>query len=339
MTAVYSKPYLTIPQQIALLQSRGLHISNHAKAEHYLAKIGYYRLSGYWYILRKRTHSPEGEPIVVDDFAEGASLDDVHDLYVFDKHLRLFLLDVIERIEVALRVDVSLQLGRHDPYAYLKPSFVHARYLAPEEGGTQSCYDEWLGKYRKAFADKREDFVLHFKGKYPTSEMPIWMATELWDFGMLSRYFAALKDEYTIPIANQYGVPSVRVIASWLRGISVVRNISAHHSRLWNRTLHKISYPYDDEVPLLQPMVENVAKNRLFAIACILQYFMKYLSPASLWGDRFIDLIDEHFPASPRILPEMMGMPEGWQSWPLWERAGGNRASKQDAKVVSITEA
>lgn len=50
----YTKPYLTIPQQLALLQSRGMQISDIEKATHALERIGYYRLSGFWHPFRRR---------------------------------------------------------------------------------------------------------------------------------------------------------------------------------------------------------------------------------------------------------------------------------------------
>ena len=43
----YSKPALTIEQQIALLESRGLSIPDLARAVRHLSNISYYRLSAY----------------------------------------------------------------------------------------------------------------------------------------------------------------------------------------------------------------------------------------------------------------------------------------------------
>jgi abortive infection bacteriophage resistance protein len=45
----YSKPSLSISQQIALLKQRGLVFNNEQKAAHYLSNISYYRLRAYTY--------------------------------------------------------------------------------------------------------------------------------------------------------------------------------------------------------------------------------------------------------------------------------------------------
>ena len=108
----FSKPYLSVPAQIALLKSRGLAITDNARAIAALERIGYYRLSGYWYPLRTSVvTNPGSARVIQDDFRSGSELGQIIDLYVFDKKLRLLTLDAIERIEVALRTDIALLLG------------------------------------------------------------------------------------------------------------------------------------------------------------------------------------------------------------------------------------
>lgn len=310
----YNKPYLTIPQQVSLLESRGLIITDKAKAEHYLAKIGYYRLSGYSYIFRQITE--EGE--VLDAFKPEATFEDIHALYVFDKRLRLLLLDAIERIEIALRVDVALELGRHCPYSHTNPDYFHQKFVNPPP--PKSRFDAWKDKHEKAFLSSSDDFAKHFKDKYPYSSMPIWMATELWDFGMLSKLIGGVKDIYIAPIARNYDVQTYRTFRSWTRTINVVRNICAHHGRLWNRVL-AISplYPNANEAGLLAPLKEeNVPANRLFATLCIIQYFMGQISPNSTWKQRLQTHLQE-LPVSPYISPNSLGAPADWESWTLWQ--------------------
>jgi abortive infection bacteriophage resistance protein len=319
----YSKPYLDVSEQISLLQSRGLIITDYNKAAHYLSNIGYYRLSGYSYAFRKSTHNADGTVQVHDDFKDNIQFDDIIALYVFDKRLRLLLLDAIERIEVSLRVAVALEMGRHDALAHMNPHFHYDNFFKPylrKNGETKSDFEEWKKKYNKSFKDSHEDFVQHFKEKYPQNDMPIWIATELWDFGMLSIYTGNLKDVYKIPIAAHYGIGRVNVLESWLRSINVVRNICAHHGRLWNRVMAiKPKYPANNDALLLHPLSQHgVSTNRIFATMCIIQYFMQHISPNSSWNKRVIKLIDD-FPNSPYINLEMIGVKEGWKHWDLWQ--------------------
>ena len=81
----YNKPYLTIPQQRALLESRGMEIADAPKADEYLQRIGYYRLSGYWYSYRRQV----GGLLRDDPFVEGTTFGQVVRLYDADRRLKL----------------------------------------------------------------------------------------------------------------------------------------------------------------------------------------------------------------------------------------------------------
>ena len=116
----YEKPYLSPKEQVELLMSRGMEITDLAKAEECLARIGYYRLSAYWYPFRK-----EQNGAVEDNFKEGTTFSLSLDYYVFDKKLRLLTLDAIERVEIALRTDIALLLGKFDRQAHRNPEFLH----------------------------------------------------------------------------------------------------------------------------------------------------------------------------------------------------------------------
>jgi abortive infection bacteriophage resistance protein len=108
----YNKPPLTIEQQVDRLAARGLAIPDKARAAHYLAHLNYYRLRAYWLPLER---DPKQHI-----FKVGTSFEHVLDLYVFDRKLRLLLLDAIERIEVSLRTQWAYHLAhQYGPHAYL----------------------------------------------------------------------------------------------------------------------------------------------------------------------------------------------------------------------------
>lgn len=110
--AGYAKPWTSYADQLQILQQRGMQVSDTAKALEYLERIGYYRLSGYWHVMRQWQRDAAGQRVVLDQFKPGTQFQDVVALYVFDKRLRLLVLDALERIEIALRVDLSYRLGQ-----------------------------------------------------------------------------------------------------------------------------------------------------------------------------------------------------------------------------------
>lgn len=323
--STYNKPYLTFEQQLALLKGRGLGVTDEAAALACLRRIGYYRLSAYWYPLRQTALSQVAgsSQITVqraDEFRSGSTFEQVLALYVFDKRLRLLLLDAIERIEVALRVDVSYRLGQRDPFAHMNPALLHGNFTKKAHPVTgRTAYQNWLDKHQQMVGRSREDFVRHYQQKYG-EPFPLWVAVELWEFGMLSTFYQGLQMADKNAIAARYGLPDGQLLQTWLRALNFVRNVAAHHSRLWNKNLvDQPKLPRAGAVPAFDPLIGQPAvASRLFVMLCILLHMMREVSPSSSWPVRLRQLLDG-FPAAPGLSLADMGFPAGWEGHPLWQ--------------------
>lgn len=210
------KPWLSFADQLQQLQDRGLQVDNPAAALDYLERLGYYRLSGYWYPLRAidpAASIAQGKAVRLDSFAPGSRFEDVVRLYVFDKKLRLLALDALERIEMAVRVDVAHLLGQRDPSAHENPACLHGNFAkkvitrGADAGRTQ--HQVWLAKYQSMLGRARkEPFVAHHQQQY--GALPIWAAIEAWDFGLLSKLFAGMQHADQQMIAAMYMVKPSR---------------------------------------------------------------------------------------------------------------------------------
>jgi abortive infection bacteriophage resistance protein len=106
------KPFKDYQELVSRLRSKGMVILDEDRAVRKLSQIGYYRLSGYWHVCRIPILDSENKPVLnkitqvperEDKFFEGTSFDDIVTLYLFDKNLRLLILDAIERIEIHIR--------------------------------------------------------------------------------------------------------------------------------------------------------------------------------------------------------------------------------------------
>lgn len=209
------KPWRSFDDQLEQLQERGLQVTNKDAALDYLQRVGYYSLSGYWYPMRsidKSASETESNVIRLGTFVPDSRFEDVARLYVFDKKLRLLALDALERIEMAVRVNIAYLLGQRDPLAHEKAAHLHGNFAkkqikkGPDKGKTQ--HEIWLEKYRTLLnRARKEPFVLHHQQKYGGS-VPIWAAIEVWDFGLLSRFFAGMKHEDQQKIAVIYNAPN-----------------------------------------------------------------------------------------------------------------------------------
>lgn len=313
------KEWKTFEDQLELLRGRGLHVDDDAAALSYLQRIGYYRLSGYWYPLREldRIASSEAsEPVRRDTFMPGSRFKDVVRLYVFDKKLRLLALDALERIELAVRVDVAYLLGKHDACAHENANCLHGNFSkrpiksGRDRGRTQ--HEVWLEKYQSLLHRSRKaPFVEHHQAKYG-GRLPVWVAIELWDFGLLSHLLSGLRYEDQQIIAARYGAESGKTFAGWFRSLNFIRNVSAHHGRLWNTNVLELC-PVPSDWP-------NMPIARPFLYFCLMQQMLRIICPNSSWGQRFAALLAEDFPKLPdgSASLEDMGLSSGWNEWDLW---------------------
>lgn len=322
--STYKKRYLTFEEQLELLKSRGLEVTNDDIALDYLHRIGYYHLSAYWYSFRQLT-SPRnpnesgGNTSRNDEFVQGSSFQHAVELYVFDKRLRLLLLDAIERIEVAIRVDIAYLLGSRDPFAHSKPDLLHGNFTKKINRKTgKTGYERWIEQHNQKETTSKEDFVRHYSAKYGFP-LPIWVSVELWDFGMLSMFYQGMKFADKEAIASRYSIPDFELMESWLRSLNFVRNVTAHHGRLWNKNLiDQPKLPRIGEIPSFDPLIPiPLIQSRLYVDLCILIYFMKQICPNSTWITRLKTLI-ETFPNVPILTISDMGFPTNWASHDFW---------------------
>ncbi len=316
-----NKPWKSFEEQLAILRGRGLLVDNEPAALDYLDRIGYYRLSGYWYSFREleitqdddgRLHSHRK-----DNFLDGSHFEDAVKLYVFDKKLRLLALDALERIELAVRVDIAHLLGKEDIHAHENANLFHGRFskqlIKKGSNAGKTQHQLWRERYEHmVFRARREPFVEHYINKY--GKLPIWVAIEIWDFGLMSKMYAGMKANDQLGIAQKYGAVNGRVFAGWLRSMNFIRNVSAHHSRLWNINVLERSALLQDDA-----CWQQLNNARPFYYFCLMQKMMSEICPNSSWGNRFSDLLGE-FPnvGCKAVSLKDFDLLENWQDWELW---------------------
>ena len=296
-------------------------IDDHAAAEHTLEAVGYYRLSGYWYPYREPDHSSLATRL--STFAEGTRFSEVAALYAFDRDLKSLVLSGIERVEVALRSRTGYLIGEqgalaHADRARFRPSFDHASWWKTAQG-------------RARRARGRDDAVDHHYIHYG-GDLPIWVLTDLLDFSDLSKLYAGMRAEDQRTIAEWFKVTvdpgaskSARQkwaknppLVNWLEHLSIVRNICAHHGRLWNRQLTPLGVPqrirhlsvFDELVPTFDPQhPEKHQSERVFGTICVVSYLLGVLDPENTWREEVDMLVATSFPAGTHRSQAEMGFP------------------------------
>ena len=294
----YQKQPLTFEEQADLIISRGLTVDNRDKLTKILQTVNYYRLSAYWYPFKQADESLQA----------GTTFDKIWKRYVFDRQLRLLVMDAIERVEIAVRTSmVNIFSLKYGASGYLDITNFSAKY-------NPQSHQRFLNELKRNTDRSSEEFVRHFKNRYDEeSDLPLWMISELMTFGNMFSMFRGMEKYLQKELAITYNIPSM-VLESWLQTLNYVRNLCAHHARLWNRELAiKPFIPYANKYPdWHSPVV--IQKHRIFSVLTLLQYMLSFVAPNSQWKCRLEQLL-KNYNDIPIVL---MGFPENWQKSPIW---------------------
>lgn len=296
----FEKPHYTIDQQINILIERGLIVSDKEKAKNFLSNISYYRLSAYSKPFLKDNRSE------LHEFKENITFESILSHYIFDRELRLLVFDMIERLEVAFRTQISYHYSLAEPWWYTNPLHFH---------DDEQYIDNRVNMHREMDRSS-EDFIKHYKQKYSLPKRPpSWMTCEVISMGLLSKLFRNLKMcDAKKEILKNFHVPNTYVLESWMHSLNYVRNICAHHSRLWNRKL--TIKPKLLENPSENWLTTNrIDASKLFALLSCSLYLLKTVNPNTGFITKFKALLSNHNDVDVR----MMGFPTNWESESLWK--------------------
>ena len=291
----YRKPALSYTEQIEKLRSRGMAIANDEVARFYLQHINYYRLSAYWRLF-EADHDEHR-------FLQGTTFEDVLKLYSFDRQLRLLLLDAIERLEVSIRTQWAFYIGKlRGPHGYLDQGMARNSVHLSND----------IADLKKEVARSHEVFIDHFSDSYQEELPPIWVVSEVISMGLLARFYANLDHQRMRRlIAGAYGL-SDSMLESWLHHLSALRNLCAHHARLWKRQFHSV--PIAPRTKPIELQGAFVSRNSIYNSLVLLLYLVKQVSRNRRWHSRLKALLI----SNQRWLADT-GFPDRWSQRSIWK--------------------
>ena len=296
---IYQKPPKTFIEQAGIMASRGMDIRDTEDAASWLSDVNYYRASGYWLTFK---HG--------DTFMPGTSLDDIQSVYGLDSELRLWLWTAISRIEIKARTSFAYHLSMATGSAMAYENPVYFKNRSSHEGAMKA-----IEKERDRAYDEGVPCVRHNMDTYHM--LPLWAVVEITSMGMISRMYGNLSDAARYPdgrtvrdaIAGDFDISPVH-LQSWLRHLTYVRNLCAHHRRVYNRMMTTLPKLLDNDKTVLNTKHGRSSKRVFTSIVIIMRIFQR------TWpGDwpgmarRLAEVIDSHPGVS--LLP--MGFPGDWK--------------------------
>ena len=294
----YDKQPKSGQELIEVLKNRDLSIEDEARALRYLESIGYYRLSGYMFHLQV--------PGKMHQFTEGTSFNDIINTYKFDKRLRAIVMEYMERIEVALRAKMTdVYSSAHGFFWYASESLFTNKVVAASI----------LAGIKSDFAIPKETFLKSYKKNYRAELLPpSQMVLETLSLGTLVTLYEALSGtQHKVDIALWFGLP-VNVLESWLVWLVNVRNICAHHGRLWNKIVSakRPLIPEKKSFKFYVSLHEDF-HTKMYGAVALINRLLKSFNPDNSFTDKVEALIQEY-----GIDASLMGFPADWKENAVW---------------------
>ena len=294
----YQKPWLSHADQVKQLASRGLVVNDSPGAEAFLSHISYYRFSGYCLAFEQQRHA----------FRQGVTFEQVRASYDFDLALRDLVTESLEVIEVDVRAAISYNFGgRHGAFGHTDGKNFHFKFK----------HAEWMVQLREETERSKERFVEHFRNTYAEyPDLPIWIAMEILSFGALSRMYHGMLQPDQRAVAYRYRLQPATLVAV-LHHLVYVRNLCAHHSRLWDRVWAiKPSLPKGQawQPPHLP------SNDRLFSTLLLAYFLMSASRATQAFAVEWRDRVNAHLTNLPAVADPLthMGMPANWDKNPVW---------------------
>ena len=270
------KIFKTLDEQVEILESKGLEITDYEKTKEILFKENYFFINGYRHLLTSASNN--------NRFVPGATFEELYAIFIFDRRLRNIMFKNIMIVENNIKSIISYQLSKkygHKEKDYLNPK--HFRY----ESFKLSQVNDVIIKMKRQIRlnGKQHRATKHYISNY--GYIPMWVSVKVLSFGIISELYSILKYEDQDEIANFYHVDG-NELNIYLYLLSNYRNLCAHEDILYDHTTQR-SIPDNRFHQFLNiPKVEDeyiYGKNDFFAVLIILKQML---------GDgEFHDLINE----------------------------------------------
>lgn len=220
---------ITLDEQIALLRSRNMTITNEGKAKEILFDVGYFRMGFYWFPFEasypKKHHRTH-------EFSDGTDFDNAVKLYYFDFNLRNILLKPLSRIEIAFRTKVAYIVS--NKYKNSPTWFVDTNVVSTPQARS------FERKVYRQILEKTPLIALHHRHHINDKFAPAWKTLEFMTLGEVVHLYKSIKDEdLKLEVAKEFGIKKLPTFENYLNVIKDLRNTCAHGNVLYDFTPEK----------------------------------------------------------------------------------------------------
>lgn len=273
----------TFDEQIEKLKLRGLIITDEEEAKFILSNVNYYRFTAY--LLPFKTND--------DKYFSGTSFKKIYKTYMFDKEFRILIMDILGTVEISFRTYVAYTLAlSYGAYGYTQRKYFINEYF----------HEMFLLRlHKEKYNNSSKLFIKHHINIYG-GKLPIWVATEIMPFGMLSKLYSNLLPKEKGFIKKNFCKVNSNIVDSWLQSLTNIRNQCAHYGRIYNELFPDVKFRNKDKEYELDP-------RKIFAHIVAIKYL---IADDKIWNVFFIKIQQLVNGYKDYIDLDLIGFPQNW---------------------------
>ena len=260
-----SKVFKTLDEQIDILRSKGLIVSDVDKTKQILLRENYFFISGYRHLFMNSYNSPT--------FIEGTKFEELYATFVFDRQMRNIYFKHILVIENNIKSLISYVLSRK--YGFKEKDYLNANNFNQDPMKARQVHDV-LDKMKRQIRvnGKQHSATVHYANNY--GYIPLWILVKVLSFGIVSELYTILKDEDKEEIANIYHI-DVESLSIYLSILSNYRNLCAHEDILYDHKTQRVipDTKYHYQLNIEKEEEEYIyGKNDLYSVIIIMKQML-----------------------------------------------------------------
>jgi len=261
-----SKTFKTLEEQIHILQSKGLIISDEEEAQDILLRENYFFLSGYRLLfMESKTNKL---------FLPGTTFEELYAMFQFDRHIRNILFKNLLIIENNIKSITAYHIS--SKYGIREEDYLNSKNFVLDRKRKKQV-DDLIRKMKRQIRINggQHQATLHYISKY--GYIPMWIAVKVLSFGIVSELYQILKPDDQMVIADSFGTTKENLIV-YLPVLANFRNLCAHEDILYDhkaqRSIENTKYHQYLDIPRVND--EYIyGKNDLFAVIIILKQLLR----------------------------------------------------------------
>lgn len=213
----HSKKLFSEKAFISYLEAKNMMFKDKEKAMNILKHISYYKLKEFGYKFLNHNNK----------YYENTYFEDILARFYLDKKLRFILLDIIENIEISVKINLAKILGREGLDRYMDTTW----WI--KQGKNYSEIRKKLENKNRAILkeDNEKMFINKYKNKYKSENLPILLFIEEITWGELIDILDACDDSILQQLCSIYEIKKTKFI-SYLSAIRILRNRASHNNNI-----------------------------------------------------------------------------------------------------------